>query len=94
MGNTSSSVYTLYNSSTTSLPQGLPASPFTIPYPTPKQTNPKLVIGLIGYEERDDASDSYLKVSLASSNLLGITLNVVTAGSSLVYIVQVMYLAI
>jgi hypothetical protein len=49
IGSTTSGTYVAYNSSTTALVQGGLGTTYIITYLTPKPSNPKLIISLIGY---------------------------------------------
>jgi hypothetical protein len=49
IGSTTSGTYLAYNSPTTALVQGGLGTTYVITYLTPKPSNPKLIISLIGY---------------------------------------------
>lgn len=86
-------MHTLYNN-TVAISQGMPANSYSISYATPKQANPELVINLVGLEERDDLTDAYLKITLTTSTLTSFSVEVLCGGSSLIYLVKIMYLSI
>lgn len=91
IGGTTSGKRTLYSDSMTPVSA---TSTYQIAYATPKTINPKIIICIADYEERDLMTGVSFKLAIFANTLASFSVDLNCAGSALVYLVSIMHISL